>query len=247
MCTVTVIPLGDAGFRLVTNRDERRERPAALPPHRIRLDGAPFDALWPIDPAGGGTWVGVNERGVSATTLNLNESPDTAGPRPTPARSRGSIVPAILAESTATGAAAALRALDLHGLLPFRLVIVDRDALWTARWNGADLSLDRAELTPVCLVSSGLGDALVAPRLDLFRRAVLDPGPTAALQDAFHDHQWADRPEISVRMERAAARTVSRTIVEVLPGAVSMRYTPLGGAPSTISIERPTARTGAGA
>jgi hypothetical protein len=37
MCTVTIVPHHD-GFRLVCNRDERRDRPAATPPtvHRLQ-------------------------------------------------------------------------------------------------------------------------------------------------------------------------------------------------------------------
>ena len=63
MCTVTIVPSGD-GFCLGCNRDERRDRAVALPPtvHSLRQQTAIFQ----VDPAGQGTWVGVNGAGVAA-------------------------------------------------------------------------------------------------------------------------------------------------------------------------------------
>lgn len=245
MCTVTVIPLRDAGFRLVTNRDERRERPPALPPQRFDVDGAAGAAIWPIDPTGGGTWVGVNDLGVAASTLNYNERPDGAGLRPMPARSRGTIIPAILGEASAVEAADVLRAMEFGGMLPFRVIVVDEREAWIAVWNGVDFAMERSGAGPICLVSSGLGDALVAPRLGLFQREVVMPGPNAARQDAYHAHRWPDRPEISVDMERAAARTVSRTVVEVARATVSVRYAPIDGAAALMEMDRSMSRSGA--
>ncbi len=83
------------------------------------------------------------------------------------------------------------------------------------RWARRHLSVARHGPGPLCFVSSGLGDARVAARLDLFEEMVAGPGPTAALQDAFHRHEWPERPEISVMMRRTEARTVSVTTLEV--------------------------------
>jgi hypothetical protein len=40
----------------------------------------------------------------------------------------------------------------------------------------------------------------------------------------FHCHRWADRPHLSVNMSRADACTVSRTVVSLGAGRVSMTY-----------------------
>ena len=79
---------------------------------------------------------------------------------------------------------------------------------------------------PLLFTSSSLGDALVeAPRQQLFQRMVVEgrcgwlPG-----QRHFHRHQWPSRPEISVRMERHDALTVSRTVVEVTRATRSLFY-----------------------
>jgi hypothetical protein len=67
MCTVSVVP-HVGGIRLLCNRDERRTRPAALPPAIHLVRGT--TALFPVDPEGGGTWIGVNDAGLAVTLLN---------------------------------------------------------------------------------------------------------------------------------------------------------------------------------
>jgi hypothetical protein len=42
-------------------------------------------------------------------------------------------------------------------------------------------------------------------------------------QACFHRHRWSARPEISVLMSRADARTVSRTQIDILAGRSKMR------------------------
>src|SRR5205085_949351 len=92
MCTLTVVPLPDGTVRLAFNRDERRTRPAGLPPVR-RLFG-PRQAVLPTDPASGGTWLAVNDAGLALAILNATPErpPATAGGN----RSRGAIIPALL-------------------------------------------------------------------------------------------------------------------------------------------------------
>ena len=96
------------------------------------------------------------------------------------------------------------------------------------RADGRDVRVDagpRGAAIAMMLTSSGLGDHLVeGPRRTLFDA---DPPRTAAAQDAFHRHRWADRLPLSVAMHRDDARTVSRTVVEVTPEAVTMTYTPV--------------------
>jgi len=75
------------------------------------------------------------------------------------------------------------------------------------------------------LTSSGLGDELVAPpRRVLFDRMITFGEQTPEAQDTFHRHAWPDRGYLSVRMRRTDARTVSYTVVELLPQGRSMHY-----------------------
>jgi len=237
MCTLTVIPLrrdgrSAAGYRLVTNRDERHDRPRAEAPTKRRAGDR--CAVWPIDPAGGGTWIAVNDRALTLSILNLNLDPPprrrwhgspsrAAGDvghktqhrsETCATRSRGLLIPRLIDAETADQAMAKLDELDLSPFDPFRLIAVDPLGVRVARWDRRSLTGTPSALAPMCLVSSGLGDHVVSPRLELFREWFASRGFTAEAQDAFHAHRWPDRPEISVMMSRDDARTVSVTTVE---------------------------------
>src|SRR6266496_5302779 len=67
MCTASWTYQQD-GYYLLFNRDEKRTRKGASPPRLLTRDGVRF--LAPADGDFGGTWIGVNEFGVSACLLN---------------------------------------------------------------------------------------------------------------------------------------------------------------------------------
>lgn len=226
------------GYRLVTNRDEHRERALALPPRWRELPGTDAAsvrrrAIWPTDGAAGGTWVAAAEHGLTLTLLNLNQRPDAdraadrpggGAMRPFGGTSRGLVIPRLIVCETPDDAAEALAASDLREFLPFRLIAVARGAassrprIVECRWDGARVGVVQHDGSPICFVSSGLGDWLVEPRLALFETLVAGPGATPRSQDAFHSHAWPDRPHLSVMMSRADARTVSVCSVEVAHG-----------------------------
>lgn len=239
MCTLSIIavrsPNGGWGFRAVCNRDENRDRPPAKPPawRPIPDDALGRKAVWPTDIQGSGTWIGANSGGLLLCLLNLNPSPPPMLPPPQSLRSRGLVIPSLIAAADAADALGALQELDLDVFAPFRLVAVDARAsgvrILEARWDREELALAQPVRPPACFVSSGLGDALVLPRLDLFQSQVAPHAEADAsqAQDRFHQHAWPDRPEISVLMRRDDARTVSITTVQVLGGSVAMDYAPV--------------------
>lgn len=213
MCTLTVIQT-PSGWRLVHSRDEQRTRsPAAAPLWRALPSGR--RAVWPTDPDAGGTWIAARDDALTLALLNRNIPPN--GRRP-PARSRGLLIPALIDLEGPGAVMLALAGADLAPLAPFRLVALDAcGPALLATWDGLTLPDPEPLQPPFCLVSSGLGDARVADRLLLFDGTVgADPTPDA--QDAFHRHRWDDRPEVSVLMSRADARTVSITTVSTAPG-----------------------------
>jgi hypothetical protein len=191
----------------------------------------PLRAIYPLDPSGGGTWIAASSRGLVLCLLNLNESPAPLLPPPPMLRSRGLVIPDLIAGRDCADVGLALREMDLDAFAPFRLVAIDALSprgvrVLEARWDREELRLSERSEVPACFVSSGLGDALAAPRLDLFEQMRADltgPGAIEA-QDRFHVHQWPDRPEISVRMSRADARTMSTTTVTVAGDEVVMTY-----------------------
>ncbi len=212
---------------MVCNRDERRDRPAATPPQlRCQQDRT---AIFPVDPVGAGTWVGVNEAGLAATLLN--RTMDGAVRRQRAACSRGSIVPSVLAHGSLRRAIAAAERLDPTSFEPFRLVLVHGFTVGVVNSDGYGLSRKISRMSaPLLFTSSSLGDALVEePRRRLFERQVVaDQSGWLCGQFRFHRHQWMERPEISVCMERSDALTVSRTVIDVSSRAIQLCYEPLG-------------------
>ena len=73
--------------------------------------------------------------------------------------------------------------------------------------------------------ASSLGDVFVdPPRRRLFECLMNRPGERRQNQRLFHQHQWVDKREISVLMERQDAATVSRTIIDVRDRGVALEY-----------------------
>ena len=223
MCTVTIVPVGD-GFRLACNRDERRDRAPALPPDVHQLTHQ--TAIFPVDPVGQGTWVGINGAGVVAALLN--RTIDSAAPIDKSARrSRGLIIPCLLDCTSLMDALDISAALDPRDFDRFRLVVAQNTAAAIVTSDGVALSVERTKLSrPIMLTCSSLGDALVeGPRRRLFDKVFAgEERSWLRAQRRFHDHQWSSRRDISVKMERADATTVSHTVVTVSAGAIELRY-----------------------
>jgi len=233
MCTVTVVP-HETGIRVMCNRDERRSRPAALPPQVHDL-GERL-AAFPVDPRGGGSWVGINDAGVVVTLLNV--SGPSHGSSKEPRRSRGLIVREVLRCGSLSDVLDTVASLDASLFEMFRLVVMHRFTAVDATSDGVRTAIRRQITvdTPLLFTSSSLGDALVeAPRKQLFRRMVVERrSGWLRGQARFHRHQWPSRPEISVCMERDDALTVSRTVVDVTCARRSLFYE----APVTSSSSR---------
>ncbi|HEX8875499.1 MAG TPA: NRDE family protein [Phycisphaerales bacterium] len=226
MCTLTAVRLGrwDTGeFRVVVNRDEQRTRAAALPPIVRRCAG--MEAILPIDPGSGGTWIAANSAGVVLALLNA--TPIGGLLRRQHQESRGVIVPSILGCTSAGEAVRRALEVDPTRFPAFRLVAIDAESIGVVASDGTESHVQtmREFRDPFMATSSSLGDHVVEwPRRELFVELVRSTADHAAAQDVFHEHRWGDRAHVSVRMSRRDARTVSRTAVEVLAGTISMNY-----------------------
>jgi hypothetical protein len=233
MCTVSIIRTSvpdDAGagqpiLRLVANRDERRDRPRAVPP--VRVQGTRTRAVMPVDPAGGGTWVAATDAGLVFVLLNGAETAPRAARTAGDPPSRGRIIQLLTDSLSMAEVREQLAALDWRAFRPWRLLVTDATAILDASPSPGGL---RLEVGPVpatfVTTSSSLHPVETARRrTDLFDRIVDAPDPVR--QDAFHAHRWPDRPEMSVVMARADAQTVSRTVVERFSDHMRLTYTPL--------------------
>src|SRR5204863_8688457 len=121
MRTVTFIARKHS-YALGMHRDEKLTRVQALPPARHELNGRA--ALFPSEP-GGGTWIGVNDLGVTFALLNWYSVQARVSAR---AVSRGQLVRSALATNEADAVDKILKGFPLVRTNPFRLIGVFHDA-----------------------------------------------------------------------------------------------------------------------
>lgn len=149
MCTVIVFRSVFAFSPLVVaaNRDEKYDRPSALP--RLWPGG-----IWaPVDLEAGGTWIAVSERGLFAAVLNGTGFRLSAG-RVT----RGSLPLAALEARSAKEAAGRLSRIDGRSYNGFRLVIADAREAFMIRGDGMGVRADPLDGRLHVLTDRGVDD-----------------------------------------------------------------------------------------
>jgi hypothetical protein len=133
MCTLAVALRArpDTPLAIAANRDELYARPA-LPP---RLEPGALPALMPIDLQEGGTWLGLNARGLFVGITNR-----AGGGRAPDRRSRGLLVRDALTEQSAAALHRRLGALDPRLYNGFHLVYADAGTAFVTWSDGARLT-----------------------------------------------------------------------------------------------------------
>lgn len=181
MCTVVILrrPGDPWPLILAANRDELAGRPWRAParhwPDRPEIVAG-------LDVLAGGSWLGLNDHGVTACILNRHGS---LGPAPGK-RSRGELVLEALDHADAADAARALEALEPGSYRPFNMLVADsRDAFWLAhRDDGSEIDVRAIPAGVSMLTAHDLNDRAGSPRtaryLDRFRAA---PPPDPAAGD----------------------------------------------------------------
>jgi len=223
MCTVTWL-YGRGGYDLLCSRDEKHTRKAAAPPRVFDHGGVRWIA--PTDTASDGTWISVNEFGISVCLLNGTGS----GGR----NSRGLLVRDLAPSRQPT---ACLLGMRLDAFAPFTLALLD-PALSLAVWDWDGQRLKRLCDTAPPLASSSL--AMLEARSA--RRTLYESLRPRSVADLFASHA-SHRPDsgaLAPCMHRSDASTVSLPHVHTGPGRVEMSYhsgplcrSPL---PSTVEI-----------
>lgn len=239
MCTLTWIAL-ERGYELYFNRDEKLTRAPGLPPRRFASAARAWIA--PGDPDGGGTWIGVNDRGLTLALLNGYKRADDAARA---WRSRGLLVQELLELADVPAFEARLRALDLNPYRSFTLFAVDPTcAARAATWDGSVLTFESHASAGAPLCSSSLDPTGAArARRELFASwRAQARSVDRALLARFHASHLPERGALSPCMHRADAQTQSFTRVRCDATSVELEYSP--GAPclelasTTLSLER---------
>jgi hypothetical protein len=129
MCTLSFVDRGEV-YLIGMNRDEQVARGPGGPPRIHEVPGA--RAIYPDD-GRGGTWLAVNDHGVTFALLNWNLLGKKAK-QADPVQSRGRLIPLLTACRTLSAAGAVLCDLDLNGTAPFRLLAFSSSAKQIREW-----------------------------------------------------------------------------------------------------------------
>ncbi len=153
MCTVILAHrvFDDTPILFGANRDEQLDRPSQPP--ALRDDG-PLATLTPRDLQAGGTWLGVNARGVLVAITNRFGRPADRS-----RRSRGELVDRALAHETAAQAADAIAALAADDYNAFHLLCVDERQALLVWSDGARMSQSRLQPGLTVITERSLGAA----------------------------------------------------------------------------------------
>jgi hypothetical protein len=221
MCTVTLIARR-RGYALGMNRDEKRARVAGLPPARRQFDGRVV--VCPSEP-GGGTWIGVNEAGITLALINWYSVKAKA---PAPAVSRGGAVWSALSSTSPGAVDAAIRMQPLPRINPFRLIGVFPNTREVVEWQWDLLQFAR-RLHPWrtgVWISSGYDESGAQQSRGRAFAQALKQASAGTLEwlRRLHRSHAPGRGPYSVCMHRADAATVSYTEVVVNPAAATLRY-----------------------
>jgi hypothetical protein len=215
MCTVTFIPR-EHGFILGMNRDERRERGRlSLPP------AVEENAIFPRD-GDGGTWIGVNASGIAFAILNRN---GTKFPK---TRSRGDVIPRLLASGNLSSASERLATSDLTGTLSFTLLILSAREQQVSEhvWDGKMLAAMHHVWAPRHWFSSGLSDQKATEHRSELVAAAATEGDHASLEwmrRLHRAHGNAPGP-FSICVHRPEVGSVSYTEITAEPERITMAY-----------------------
>ena len=221
MCTLSFVPKAD-GYLLAMNRDEQRTRIKALPPTLHGDRGLP--ALYPSEP-GGGTWIGINGKGISIALINWYSRPQLQG---IPAFSRGSIIPGLLSLHTPDEMDRSLFSLPLARLNPFRLFIMGRESDHVREYRSERSGVIREDHAwkSSHWFSSGHDEVSAnEKRGKVCRKASEDTDSrTLAWLKRLHASHDPEAGADSICMHRDDAVTVSMTLLEVSKNIASMHY-----------------------
>ena len=225
MCTLTW-RFAPEGYELLFNRDELRTRSIASPPTKQRRNQTRYIA--PTDTDSGGTWIGVNEYGLTLCLLNHYPSPSQT-PFPSRRRSRGLLVPHLMEAPSIAKAQSRLESLDLSVYPSFVLgLFAPAQPVQTYTWDSQSEYLTQKHHPEPPLSSSSFASATVVKgrKLEYAHRRMFSFTGTSNQLWAYHHSHKPEPGPFSVCMHRPDAQTVSLSHIKVNQSTIGFTYKP---------------------
>ena len=226
MCTVTWIHR-PGGYELCFNRDELKTRLIAHPPSIHRESRLHYIA--PIDADAGGTWIGVNQFGITICLLNFYHAAMNRQLSAEDYTSRGLLVKSLLTHETLSDIFGQYSKAELRQFRPFKLLAIGPEsAVQGLVWDGTNAEIARNPEPPLSS-SSFLSEQVIEQRRRLFREIRAREGNASEALIDYHRSHFPEKGPFSVCMHREEAHTVSFSRVVVTAEHITFHYT--SGAP----------------
>ena len=220
MCTMTWF-LQDHGYQLFFNRDEKLSRSQAETP-TLQTDGG-LQFISPTDADAGGTWIAVNQFGVTVCLLNHYEFEQIATYKDW--TSRGEIVRKFATIGSIGDAIAFFNDIELVNYRAFRMFIIQRNGTnGLFIWDGHKAKVLRNVTSPKSS-SSVNAKQVKASRNQYFVDLNLLDSTEVDDYLGFHFSHFPNKSEYSVCMHRDDANTVSLSHISVDAQLASFAYT----------------------
>jgi hypothetical protein len=220
MCTVTFIPVKDKFF-ITSNRDEKILRKPALPPTVYNLEGASI--IFPKDSGAGGTWIAMHENGNAIVLLNGGFKKHTSAPPYI--KSRGIVLLDVIKTISPFKT---FSVLNLSGVEPFTIVLLDNSVLYECRWDGKNKYRKELDIIkPYIWSSVTLYDNEIVQKREQWFKEWLAKNPQPTMRDILNFHLFTGDGDKhnDLRMNRNGEMlTLSVTGMEINNDKGTMQY-----------------------
>lgn len=223
MCTVSWIQTVD-GYELFCNRDELLTRKQALPAQLATVRGVQIIA--PRDGDFGGSWISVNEFGLSLSLLNLYQ---TKIRLTGDCISRGLLLADLSDCVSFSQLMMRMSEIKMSRFQPFTMVVlVPGEPARVIKWDGGALATEHFADNHLPLTSSSFDtDKVIEMRRSNFRYSVeLSGAIDSDFLLAFHSSHQPEAGAYSTCMHREDAATVSFSRIRVDSESVEFHYHP---------------------
>lgn len=223
MCTLTVFPYA-SGTIVTMNRDEADSR-AEAGEYLLNDARGTMQQWWPIDSVSQGTWFGARGDGLVAALLNRYQGTSAAA-----SRSRGLIIPALLADAPKGELDSYIMGLTWDDFAPFDLVLVQGALVAQCSWEDGRMQIRKTSAEqPYFLSSSSVEyEASLQIRREAFEQFIARStiSPERVIED-LHRQPYPQDPSLGFLMRRPGRRT--KSISQIVNTAAGTRklYIPL--------------------
>ena len=223
MCTLTWVKQ-DSSYEIFFNRDELLTRQEEIPPSLHKKDRVQF--LAPVDPQGQGTWVGVNDRGVTLCLANMYPSRRIEGKH---YKSRGQLLWSLLANPSLRDVIDQLKGQDLKEFLEFRIVGFSlREKICILQFNEGELKINTDAEDCYPITSSSFQSQVVQDGREKHFEEIVGRSRklTAEILDNYQKSTYPTLSAYSVCMKRDNACTKSYSRIKVDEKEIIFTYQP---------------------